>query len=363
MTIKLDRSRIEARQDCELLRYLSYHYRGKGIGPLEMPGPLLAGIVMHQCLDHLTTAARLSSLEEAWPHIEQCLAAYRTELQTYGYDDHYVQEQWWLLTCLVKGFAVVRLPNILREYHIISTEQEFVTELMPGLDVMLRLDAVARHKGTNQLAILDYKTLKTVSTDWMIHHERSIQTMMYTYLLEEFSGEYVMGIQYEGLCKGYSQLDTAKSSPYQGREIQFSPFCYCYVGSNGAISWDWKSGLCRRACWDVFSSPKDLLLAMGDKLEAQFPTIPPVKPVPEHWERFKHQVSRAEKAFLDRMEYLRPEHELEDAFLFFEQNLSRCNKYGLKSRCPFLGICHQCEDPDDPSVYTPRVPHHASELE
>ena len=372
MIIHIDRSRLVARQDCPQLRYWNYHYKGKGLQPRTAAPALGYGIALH---------AGFARILQGFPPgivVDEVAMAYGTELHKQYLAEgmsaadatFFACEQSWLMAGQLLGWAKYRLPHILDEYDVVSIEDEFVIPFDDArqLVAMLRLDAMLRRKADGLHFILDFKSLSNVSTDWMVHHERSVQTMFYTLALERLLEEYVGGILYEGLVKGYSRIETAASSPWKGKLLQQSPICYGW-GNGFEIrpGYTATKGYKKVA---LFEQPGIDILAYMELhgLDKElFVSIPPVKPTPRELERFRRSTLLAETRFAQKVAMTEAAMERDPEVgkavmeLEFERSLERCWKYGTRNGCPFVHLCHQGMDPDENDLFVAREPHHSSE--
>lgn len=372
MIIQLDRSRLVARQDCPQLRYWNYHHQGMGLQPRQAAHALAFGIALHEgfaCIlkgehpDQVAQRLIVTFGNELFP---QYLA------QGYTRDEaaFFASEQCWLLAALLRGWSKYRLPGILAEYDVESVEQEFQVPFDDAhkVQAMLRLDAQLRRKDDGLRFILDFKSLSNVSTDWMVHHEKSVQTMFYTLALERHLDEYVGGILYEGLVKGYSRLETAASSPWRGKLLQQSPICYGWSnGKEVRPTYTSTKGYKKVALFELDGLDILAYLELHGLDKELFVSIPPIKPTPQELERFRQQTVRAETRFHQQVENVNnavarnPDVGLSLMETEFERHLERCWKYGTRHGCPFVPLCHQGMDPNDNDLFEPREPHHTTE--
>jgi hypothetical protein len=393
--IRLDRSRIVARQECPRLRVLNYHLGGLGIERIQRSLPLATGIAVHEALAKILTGESVDA------SIESVINAYRAEITSRGIEgvedtQFLIGEQSALVSGLIRGWVKVRLPLILAEFEVVSVEQEFEWELAPGIVQMMRMDVILRHKIEGTLFILEFKTVANPGYSWQQGWERNIQFMSYTQALREHTGEEVGGVIVEGLTKGSRKLETAASSPFNGRMLQQSPFCYAYrtlIDKNPEApmySGKWQPGKAwtKVAIWEEAGLLKDWIHLMDEEtLRAQFITVPPICPLPEQIKRWRRQVIAAESRFQLGLDALAACEEMLDSLgelvsaddpdfhaalakreeimdFYFPQHDNHCVRYG--SPCAFSDVCFNDlvgEDPIGSGLYQARVPHHTTELE
>lgn len=350
----------------------------------------MTGIYVHEALAGILSTG---NVEEALMAATTAYAAEVAQRGVSGIEDveFLIREQTGLLEGLVRGWVAIRLPRLLEEFEVVSVEEEFEWEIAPGLIQMLRMDVILRHKIEKTLFILEFKTVANPGYAWQQQWERNIQFMSYTQALKEHSGEEVGGVMVEGLVKGSRKLETAASSPFNGRTLQNSPFCYAYrtsVDGNPFYSPKWHAG----KGWTKVALPEETLsikewteIMDPDVLREQFVTVPPISPLKEQIARWRRQVIAAESRFqvgldevkaateiLDHMRenadaetIARWQHKVEETMdFYFPQHDNHCLRYG--SPCSFSEVCFNDlvgEDPLGSGLYTRRTPHHATEVD
>lgn len=371
-TYYVSRSAIETRQRCPRQRFLRYHYDGKGIEPKKETLPKLRGKEVHngfaalvsgQPIDKAVSLMRESYLES--------VAARGVELV----DDqnHFVTEQLHLAECVLRGWAKIRLPLLLEDYEHVLAEQEWDYEVAPGIVIPIRMDWIVRHTGTGQLAIIDYKTAGSLSSDWQLKWEKDLQTEIYVKALtEKLPNESIMGIIYEGLEVGSWKVESGFKSPFNGKRIQQSPYCYGYrkFSDGGYVT---QAKYSSALGWEKFFVPEmysaeewTLRLYQEGKLENLFCHVPPIHPAPTEMESIMHQITDQELQWKKNLEIYRDlADRLErEKFLdfFAPQHLHECLKFGIDNKCSFWqSVCfNEGVDPLDNSfIY--REDHHKRE--
>lgn len=375
----IDRSRIVAFQDCPRKRYWSYHHGGKGIRRKENALPLVTGIAVHQALEGFLIGL---PVDEA---IAGALSSYSQSVEEKGLqhgikpEPWFLKEQLWMLECVMRAWHHHRLPKILEEYEVVSVEQEVTNNLLPWMPQMVRLDALVRHRQTQALEILEFKTCSYPSFDWGQQWERNVQILANTLAVEATRGDRCEGVKIEGIVKGMRKTETAASSPFNGKRIQASPYCYAYRSQddfgNPAYSKEYKAGKAWRkvALYDEPGLTPEQWVATftSSELDDLFVPLPAIRPVPSQMARWERQTVEQEKRLAAALARF---NELNDAGLRDEAEMvldahfplhdSACKKYG--SSCEFEDACFDetiGSDPVGSGLYEERTPHHATEIE
>jgi hypothetical protein len=346
------------------------------------------GIYVHEALAQIL----LKGAEQIDSILIEVMEKYRAECIERGVTgieeedlEFFLKEQQFLLEGLVRGWVKTRLPRILEEYEVVEVEKECKWELAPNLIQMLRVDALLRRKVDGVIFILEFKTTSFPGYDWQQQWEHNIQLLSYTGAVTDIYGEPCGGVLIEGLVKGTRKNETAASSPFNGRKLQQSPFCYLYRGvtQDGGYLYEtgWKKGWTKVATFEEFDSVTTLMGVLDDyTIENQFIAMPPICPLQEEVWRWRRQVTAAETRFVLNLQevqksvawILEAEGNEDDARMveedlldqYFPQHDNACRKYG--SACKFLELCFNpgvAEDPLGSGLFQIRVPHHSTENE
>lgn len=378
----IDRSRVEAREECPRMRFLNYDFENEGIESETGSLPLLSGIAIHSAHARLLAGQPLETV------VSEIIRGYVDEIKLrglFGLDvtNTLIKEQAHLLECMLRVWAATRMPVILAEYEVVSIEQTFDWELSPGLAERLRYDVLLRRRDDGLLHILDYKTVAYPSDIWFEKFEHSLQTNLYLQALRErYPDEPIGGILYEGLVKGQFKKDTAKSSPWYGEKLQNSPYTIAYAlrGEVGTIyqsEWTNKKGYVKVRVHEEMTAkewvehhllPGGLAMTPVNEL---FISVPAIMPPFYELERAKLQTVREELAYHrhlgDYRELAAFDSTNAEPFLdkFAPLRTGRCFKYGADNRCAFIGICfNQGVEPlAEGSGFRKRTPHHDVDLE
>jgi hypothetical protein len=382
------RSAIDDRQDCPRMRFLGYDFDGQGYQSKATRVPLIGGTHEHELLanivGHYGGLIEVPSGDPIAFFVARMREAYKEEILAAGVRDlndvevkFVMEEQLHLLEMMARGFVHYRLPHLLDTYEVVSVEKQWGWELGPGVVLPLRFDIVFRRKDDNLLYIGDYKGAPYVDDAWQRKHENSLQTMLYITALEEETGEMVGGIFYEGLVRGYWRKDTAKSSPFFGRQIQQSPYCYGYINRNTS---EMLAEYTNRKGFEKFRVAEEMsvkswmdFLIEKDILPGLFITMDPVAPPPELRDRIRNQAYQGEVRYLRDLELfneMREKYGIDDPRvqehldLMAPQHTDRCFAYGADNRCSFseAGLCLSPGAgletiPQDP-MFKQREPHH-----
>lgn len=293
----------------------------------------------------------------------------------YGVDEDlefFLAEQKALLAGILSGWQTVRLPALLAEYEVIAVEQEVEWPIAPGIHQMLRCDALLRRKSDGLLFILEFKTVATPGYQWQNQWEHNIQILSYCAAVEETRNEPVGGVMIEGLVKGMRRKETAQSSPFFGRTLQTSPFCYTYETevTNGDVlrSWEWsKKAKKIQLSWQEWLEG-NLWMMDPSHLSEQFIVLPAITPIRSQMDRWRRQTISAEVRWAMAMDEIAEAEgntvKLAELLDFHApQHDNHCLRYG--SPCSFMDICFNSLVEDDPigsGLYQQRRPHHDTEI-
>ncbi len=373
--IKVDRTRIETRQRCTQERRLGFHYNGIGLSKIGAKYDAMFGQAVHTALAKILLGgdpeeAINNACDEVTLAVNTCFSEPSS---------HFLNEQLWLIEFLVCGWVKYRLPHVATHYVVESVEKETEVVFQPSdylpnnlaaimrpLKLSLRLDCLLRRKDDGLLHVLDFKTASKVSEDWNTNLDNSLQSYLYINATELLYKEPVGGIMYDGLVKGYREVDRAKSSPFNGQMIQFSSPFYGWE-KNGKLA-KYVNGA-QKVFTPKFLKADDghdfirkYEAATSETLSAYFPSTIPYRPL--NIGNIVGQVIVNENEFQNNLEMLEsalPNSPEKAAYenVLFEKTLGSCFKYGSKHPCQFVEICHGGIHEDELiNIYEPRIPHH-----
>lgn len=367
--IRISRTDIGKRRRCEMQRFLARHWADRGIQAKGHALPLIVGQTIHTALARIwlqQDATPLLSIRKAVEqHSEELLSAVTALTPDTVAQTWIIQEQIWLISCLVMAWVTHRYPLLRAEYVVVSVEEETECVLTPRLTIPLRMDAILRRRTDGMLFILDYKTSGWVGEGWADEHENSLQTVVYTYALAHNTQEPVGGMIYEPLLKGKREL--MASGPWREWPTQNSPLCYHWKGPTGERVWKWtnRKGFTKVAAWEEFATVDEFLQTVPeDVLMKVVGTTTAFMPDPVSAARQLQSIAFREEEFLTRVDVaktLPPEQRAEILTVLFEQNHDMCRSFGGR-KCEFYDLCHSSYglyDPMGTGLYETRVDHHA----
>ena len=359
-TLLTDRTRIVSFRNCPRLRYLNFHAYGHGIVPTGLSMPLSMGSALHLVLAQLRSGADPASV------IATQSTDYRAILTAALDDGHVIEEQVRLLEGMSWAWVRVRLPLIQQEYEPILIEREILWNMGVWKDSdgtlleivdMVRCDVIERRRADGLLFYREVKSTSTGDAEWAKQFDTSTQMLANLLAIKETLHEEVAGVIIEGVIKGSRTKDRAKSSPFFGQKVQYSPLCYLYTGPSGT-SLEWARNLTKTPSWQIMDA-RTLVYEMLDEAActALFTTVPPICPRPEHLERYRKQVLAQEgRIWSDLCRST-------DLDVAFPMNDDHCHRY-FGSPCAYKDVCFDPQigsSPIQSGRFIPRVPHHEHE--
>lgn len=392
--ISSSRSQIETRHKCWKERFLAYHKNKTGITKRGSKYEAAFGVILHDWMNCILTLVKDTNVS-AEVYIHSYFTSHQKDFNkeiTKAISDaypniprdqwaHMVDEQQALLGFLVFGWVQKRLPRILREYEIIDVERETeaifepakylpegLAAVMQPLRLPIRFDCVLKQKSTGLLFIMDFKTTKNANEDWNINLDNSLQSNLYIEAAEIIYKEHCGGIFYEGLVKGYRQVDNAKSSKFRGTLIQYGSALYGWRNmKTGEVGVKYVTGYQREylALGKTTGEFYGYLADLNVDTEEYFPNTVPYKPL--NIPMIVAQTIVNENNYANTLEMYNefpPAHPQKDMYeeILFEKSLGNCFKYGTKHPCQFVDICHGCLGEEEIAIqFEPREDHHKRE--
>ncbi len=347
LAIRVSRSAIADRQLCEQRRFWGYHWDGTGLAPAVTPASLLVGDATHQWLSRAFALAYVAGEDAALrAAIPGHLVEQAVEVGVEG-------EDALLAFALAYGWTLARLPQILEEAVVVSTEDEWAFAVAEDIEIPQRMDVILRRRIDGILYTLDFKTLSSWSPDWQEKFSVDLQTLLYTEALEKVLGE-TAGIQFEGLVKG--RKDMLKTGDYAGEPAYGSILVSPYVAKDGSLTPKYTAGLTRRKLTTVEEVVAWIQVLHAQHLEAlqnQFPSVPLYLPPPGRRTDVLRPILAAERRFARALPGA--DH------LTFERTPSACLKFGKDHPCPFMELCWggHAEDPLGSGLFIRKEDHHA----
>lgn len=379
--IWVDRSRVQARKQCRRKRYYGYHYDGMG---LEKEGGKYEadfGQLLHTELSKmLLNGGVVVGTEQLRQSVAEVLKRNGLLEDVDTENEFLIAEQTQLAYFLLSGWQHYRQESLMKAHTVVSTEVEQkivfdpheylppdLAQIMRPVGLNIRLDAVLRNIEADSLIVLDFKTASRVGHDWEINHENSLQSILYVRAAQRlYPEEYVEGIQYEGLVKGRRELDTARSSPFNGRLIQFGSPLYGWAKGGKPLE-KYVAGA-QRVCLarNPARRATDPIFALyGHNTKEFFPNTIPFSPLGA-METIGGMIV-AENEFANSLTIFNeanpnsPQRKLMEQVLF-EKNEDHCFKYGTKHPCAFVDICHKMMEEEEIMLqYQRRMPHHGED--
>lgn len=351
---EVSRSAIVARKACEMKRYLAYEFRSTGVSPKDFKEtptsvnlgalPKVRGAIFHAISLAIVEGATTKEWQELLTRQADVLPPSVKTVQS------------TLIRRAMLGWELIRGPLWRADFDVISAEQAWKWAITPTVYQPLRMDKILRRKSDNALGIFDYKTMGSFQPNWPRQMEISDQTHTYIQALKERSGEFVLGMCYDGVIIG---------KMYKG--VQKSPFVTGYL-KGGKMTDKWSAGaetvdLC------AYSDDKWLewIHDKLGKLTELYVTTGFINPPADLLLHTRASIGRAEEEWLDRVdvvEGIRKDHgedspEYAVALGLIERNPDNCFKYGVDYACPFVEQCWQGFNIDDD--FEPRVNHHGTD--
>lgn len=340
----VDRSRIQAYRSCGRYRWLRYHagaerlgWAAKGPDPL----PLAFGTFIHHAVERAWSGGVPSyGGDDLLPLQESILAetgGSLVGLADYTEIAHQVLQEW----------ATTRLPLLRSSYELLVAEppRQTVT-LAPGIELMVRPDALVQDLLTGSLYYLEFKTSSTVGATWQAGWERNMQFLCMSWAIGELLGRRVEGVIVEGLQRGkWDSRRGMVSHPYisgRGGRIR-APLQGIKVGEDAG----WESVLA--------ALPPPIAAACSSTA----PIVPPRAAISRWHEAAAAQETRLAAATAEL-------HETPPSSREYRSILNRhfpCNEDQCASfygrRCEFDSVCWQGASPEQ--LFQIRQPHHVGE--
>lgn len=346
---RVSRSAIQARKNCEMKRFLTYHWKGTGMVPSSTVGSLEAirGTAAHMVMEH------------SWKGLpwEEELGEMFKKIPEKVRDPQMV-----LIRRAMKGWYKKRWPLLSSEWDIVSAEGAWNWLLSPDVMEPIRMDRLMRAKDTGHLGIFDFKFIGSMDLNWRERHSHSDQTHLYVQALKERSGEPVDGIIYDAIIVGKWDVKN---------EIQKSPFVSAYDRGpsygpilSGRYSPTWVKGT---ALVSILDWPDSTWLQWAQETEILnelYCTSGLINPPSEDLLRTKASTIYGEREWDKKLSILEEvgqrygydSHEYTSLFdSTVERNPDSCLQYGWEKKCEHYTQCWIGGHPDD---YVPREDHH-----
>ncbi len=415
--IYTDHSRIATHEHCPRERYWLYEHEGRGLERVALNIDAEVGSTVHRVLQDVlnaTQAGRFGS-EVLERSLATHVAAFDAEVRERGLalelasgyeadEDGNVQTQEGQLGMIVdvysswirqiaRAWCVVRLPRLVLEYEIVSTEQEEELLLAEGaVTFMARTDALLRRRCDGELFILNYKTVGEANQWWQEQWPLDMQTLSEVLPVEARLGQRVAGVLIEGLVKGGKRLQYPPGSGmwwinsplvWSWRQDAVPPFAPSYAAKYEWVGEDGKShrlgkGWHKQPMWEdemgLAGWMEWLLENERELVEQQFVSLPPILRSELACVRWQQGVEFNEQVISTKAGHMlgRDDFEWVNAAFPMHTSSGNCIKYrggdvstgANNGKCSCYELCHgiAASSPLD-SGYRWRTPNHPKEEE
>ena len=325
-----DRSRTELDWTCPRARYWAYEFQGKGLVPLETPKELAFGLAMAEQTANIKQGKAWNL--ESFQGLERLVAK-----------------------ALLIGYEKIVWPRWLRDFDLVSIEEEQPKQLADWLTYNSRPDTIMRRKSDGSLWYgPEDKT--TAWVDSLLDYPKNIQLHATGLCIEHNREEKLAGALVQGLYKGFEK---------EGKLYHPLVFAYCKEGIPGVVPDQWNAKWTRnweRRCTDEFEpgGMEGWILKQPEEVIAEcFPMSPPTMLRRDLAEKYLKQVLHREAA-------VRTFHEQEgrEMDVTFPQHFNQCDGFSKgRKPCQYRELCWNPTAARFPlTFYKHRTPHHANEL-
>ena len=389
-TIQTHRSGISTAQECMRKRWHVYESpngaKTGGFERLKLALPLATGIYVHTGLGALLLG---KPVDQA---VKLACDGYISEIESRGLETEVLEqvadviiEQNALIEALIRAWNRIRLPYYQENFDIMEDDVEreqssMLIEpdslgVMPGVELLIRCDALLRRKLDGKLFIANWKTVGSADFRWYQGWEVDMQILTETLAVETRLGERLGGVIVEGLIKGARYKVKNKEGEVTGYR-QGSPLIYGYKhpGNPPIDPPAYDFNYTKRKGWSRFKvwEEEELGGVSGwvdwlpeELLESQFAVVPPLLRDAAAIESKVRQIVAIERQiYLGKMTYEQAKSEEEKLIVLdnmFPQNEHNCI---WPSRCQMYEMCWTGGVSDDPigsGLFRARVPHHPQE--
>lgn len=327
-----DRSRIELDWTCPRARYYAYEWEGVGLAPMETPKELNFGLLM---------AEQTANIKQGKP--------WTTE--------KFVGEEQKVANALLIGYETIVWPRFLRDYDLVSIEEEQPFQLTESIIYNSRPDAITRRKSDGTLWYgPEDKT--TAYLDSLLNYAGNVQLHATAKCIEHNKGERVAGCLVQGLYKGFEK---------EGKLYHSLVYGYVKEGRAGIIPDQWSVKWVRG--WERETTERFpggvrewIKQRTAEEIASVFPNSQPITPNRGLVEKYFEQVRLRENRVEVWRQAGRNENELD---YLFPQHFNQCDAFSKgRKPCVFKEMCFNPMTRRFPmTFYKKRVPHHTNELE
>lgn len=373
-------------------RYLSYHSGPYGYGWVKKSNaiPLVTGTQVHAALEGILRLVQAGAPVENKtfrPVINKVVEDYKALVRDTGFEGLdsvesaiILNEQFTLVEGLAWGWIKVMLPIILKEFDIVSIEEEEIFPATDRIHQMSRPDILLRRKADGKVGVHDYKTCSNVTDAMIKEYQSSVQMMVGTIgaaqrLKEPINHYYIHAIQKGG---------RGEFNKGSGFKQQYSHLCYAKVypaapplqPDTTFINkgfWSEKTPL-----WEVSFPQKPADVSNMEFYVSQlaptilnemFTLIGPYEVLPHMIEQYMRSMPAEEERWIEKLDILYKSPDLwgtEEFQTLLDKTVPRsyaCFKWN--SKCSQWDICFRQPGWDDPvgtGKFAHRRPHHTPEL-
>lgn len=309
----ISRSSYETFSSCPRKGYWSYIYEGGKQAQKTDPAPLI-GLCVHEGMERGfnggTEDEILETVSSRWLAEEN--------LDTFDKEQNLALAQ-----ALTLGWWRSRAEEFLRQYEVVSVEEELEVPLSSNIVLQARCDCIARDRASGMLWVFNWKTTSNPQ-DWTDQWRFDIQSMTEALAAQERYGEYVQGCIFEGFIKG---------GKYKG--VSSSPLVTGYTdgkvwaagGKNRTKEWK------KLSVWKEFQGGIPNWLSFLGSLEVSESYIRSY-PILKNDQVVKEFLKQLVKEETDNEMMLDEEVSEDDRLLHFRQKRSKQCKW-----CPFTDSC------------------------
>ena len=354
-----DRSRTELDWKCPRARYWSTEHGGIGLSPVADAPELVFGKALHEAFDrfarHVGPGTPIEAL--ALPLRAELLR----DLAPLFPDFTRAQELAVIGEGLLRAFALVTWPQLMRDYEVVSPEVEVTYPLSPSVTFMARPDLILRRRDDHTFWYIEYKTTSSNEDRWINAWLKAVQLHSGVFAARATLRLPIEGAIVVGLYKGYAD---------RRREGQRrSPFAYCWrtddvpgvLAPKIAYEARRQKGWFLAPTWDLPIPFATYVREMPEGLlREQLPQTPPIFLREDMVETFFAQRAMREERLAEWHAAGAPASALDS---LFPQQFSQCSP-GWGYSCAFADACwlpHIGAAPLESGSFVQRVPHHAPE--
>jgi hypothetical protein len=352
--IRVSRSAIVTRKECEMKRYQQYEMDATGYDVKDFKEtqdtisvgslPKVRGALFHELSLAIVQGAQQTDIREL------------VDVRSKVFPPSMRKIQSTLIRRAMLGWELIRGVWWRQHFDVESAELAWDWQISDHVIEPLRMDKILKFKSNGHRLIFDFKTISSVDPNWIHRMESSDQTHLYIQALKENTDEWVAGMCYDAVIIG--KWDKKKIQ-------QRSPFVLGFQKA-GSISAKWSAGSADVDLCD-YEDHKwlDWIQKQPGTLDALYATTGTINPPPHILLHTKNSVARAEEEWYNRISLVEmarkqygPESPQYESLLgLIEKNSGQCYKYGFEYACPFVQQCWRGQ-PIDPEEFHPRIDHH-----